>query len=40
MVSKRGEDPMKVTEYIKAYLEKREYEARAELAKGLSHQTK
>ena len=39
MVSKRSEDLMRATEYMKAYLEKRkECNKREELFKGLAHQ--
>jgi len=39
MVSERSEDLMRTTEYMKAYLEKREeYETRAELLNSLAHQ--
>ena len=39
MVSKRSEDLMRATEYLKGYLEKRkEYDEREELVKNLAHQ--
>ena len=39
MLSKRSEDLMRATEYMKGYLEKRkEYDEREELFKSLAHQ--